>query len=241
MKRLILITLILCVVSVAAKPVLNYWVVDEANILSSGTEASLVNLFENLEKTTTAEMAVVTVNSLDGQDIETYSIELAHGKLGKEGKDNGLLILIAVEDKKYRIEVGAGLEGVLNDAKVGRIARNNFVENFQQGNYDQGVLLASQDIAAIIAGDEDVSEKYSQNISIPLETKIYLVMFGLIFIFSLIASIRRYKAKASTNDIFLAWILADMFSRRGRGGLGGGFGGFGGGGMLGGGASGGWR
>jgi len=244
MKKLIFIALILFVFPVAAKPVLDYWVVDDANILSAETEAQLVTLFESLESQTSAEMAVVTVNSLEGQDIESYSIELAHNNLGKADKDNGLLILIAVDDRKYRIEVGSGLEGDLNDAKVGRIARTHFVENFRANNYDAGILLASKDIANIIAGDELTIQKYSQPIKrVPIQAYIYFGFFILMFIFTLIASIRRYKTKASSSDIFLAWVIADMFTRRGRGGLGGGmggFGGFGGGGFGGGGAGGGW-
>ncbi len=244
MIKKILLFIILLAVIASAKPALNYWVVDEAGILSPETEQALVALFENVEKQTTAEMAVVTVKSLEGEPIEEYAIGLAHNNLGKADKDNGLLILVAVDDREYRIEVGQGLEGDLNDAKVGRIGREYFVPNFQEGKYDAGVLLGAQEIAKIITGDEETIQKYEQQVSIwqviPLEFYFWIFLLMIMFI----ASVVRYKKRKKTDnrDFFLAWVMADMFSRGGKGRFGGsgGFSGFGGGGFSGGGVSSRW-
>ncbi|HLD02915.1 MAG TPA: TPM domain-containing protein [Candidatus Nanoarchaeia archaeon] len=244
MTKKILLFIILLAGIVSAKPVLNYWVVDEAGILSPETEQALVGLFESVEKQTTAEMAVVTVKSLEGEPIEEYSLSLAHNNLGKADKDNGLLILVAVDDRKYRIEVGQGLEGILNDAKVGRIGREYFVQYFKEGKYDEGILLGAQEIAKIITGDQETIQKYEQQVSIwqviPLE--FYFWIFILIIMF--VVSVARYKKRKKTDnrDFFLAWVMADMFSRGGRGRFGGsgGFSGFGGGGFSGGGVGGRW-
>ena len=122
-KYFLILAFFVVLSGVLAKPILDRWVVDEADILSSETENLLSGLFESVEKQTSAEMAVVAVKSLEGEDIGSYALSLAHNKLGKKDKDNGLLILISLDDRKYRIEVGYGLEGILNDAKVGRIAR----------------------------------------------------------------------------------------------------------------------
>lgn len=232
MKLKLLLFLILLSVSISAKPVLNNWVVDEAGILSPETEAQLTALFESVEKQTTAEMAVVTVKSLEGEPIEEYSISLAHNNLGKADKDNGLLILVAVDDREYRIEVGQGLEGDLNDAKVGRIGREYFIPNFQEGDYERGILLGANEIAKIITKDAETIEKYSQpeKTKLPLEFYIWLAVFIFIIINSII---QRKKGKGKGHRFF--FIPIGGFGRNS-----GGFGGFGGGNFGGGGAGGRW-
>ena len=212
---------------VLAKPILDRWVVDEADILSSETENLLSGLFESVEKQTSAEMAVVAVKSLEGEDIGSYALSLAHNKLGKKDKDNGLLILISLDDRKYRIEVGYGLEGILNDAKVGRIAREYIIPNFQKDDYNAGILLASKEIANVITGGE-TSINYEENIYSESYSKEDLIMF---FIFLIIFIIIMIKSKGR------ALIFFGGFGR-GRGSSG--FRGFGGGGFGGGGQGGKW-
>ncbi|RMF06732.1 TPM domain-containing protein, partial [Candidatus Woesearchaeota archaeon] len=123
------------------------FVQDNAGILSPEEKALLSEILRQIYDSGRAEFAVVTINSLDGTPIEDYSYNLVEGRLGKEGADNGLLLLVAVEDRKYRFEVGRGIEDVLNDAKVGRIGRHYLVPNFKSGEYGKGIILASVAIA----------------------------------------------------------------------------------------------
>jgi len=98
------------------------YVNDYANILSSES-SEIESILKSLHTQGSAEFAIVTINSLEGRDIDGYAFELAEGKLGDKEKNNGLLLLVSLEDRKYRFEVGRGLEPVLPDIIVGRIGR----------------------------------------------------------------------------------------------------------------------
>ena len=103
-------------------------------------------------------MAILTINSLEGQAIEDFSINIAHDqwKLGQKGKDNGVLMVIALSDKKYRIEIGYGLEGLLPDSLVGGIGRQYLVPHFKKGDYSTGIYAAAVIMANEIARDAGV-------------------------------------------------------------------------------------
>jgi len=116
------------------------YVIDLAGIIDPQTEASLNRRLKELEDKTTAQMVVLTINSLEGEPIEKFSLRTAERwRLGQKGKDNGVLITVAVQDRKYRIEVGYGLEAILPDSYLGSLTRQHFVPNFRQGKYSQGV------------------------------------------------------------------------------------------------------
>jgi uncharacterized protein len=101
------------------------WVHDEANVLSPATKAQLEALLKAERDSTSNQIAVLIVPSLEGEDIDGYGIRVADAwKLGTKKNDNGVLLLVALQDKKVRIEVGQGLEGVLTDALSSRINRN---------------------------------------------------------------------------------------------------------------------
>ena len=104
-------------------------------------------------------MAILTVKSLEGQSIEAFSMNVAHDKwkLGQQGKDNGVLLTVALKERKYRIEVGYGLEGILPDSLVGGIGRSVLVPYFKKGQYSQGVMAATIAIANKIANDAGVT------------------------------------------------------------------------------------
>jgi uncharacterized protein len=224
-------------------------VVDLAGIIGPQTKIDINRYLKELEQKTTAQMAILTVKSLEGQSIEAFSINVAHDKwkLGQKGKDNGVLLTVALKERKYRIEVGYGLEGVLPDSLVGGIGRSVLVPNFKKGQYSQGVMAATIAIANKIAGDAGVTitgmprvkpaVRKSSRSSGLLSKLFSLGFFIILFLFF----IRRPRS-------FLAlFLLSSMGARRGHwggssGGFGGGgFGGFsGGGGFGGGGASGGW-
>lgn len=127
-------------------------VVDLADIIKPDLERELVSALHELEKKTTAQMAILTVTSLDGQDIESFSLHVAEQwQLGQKGKDNGLLLTVALKDRKYRFETGYGMESMLPDSLLGSIGRKNLVPFFKQGKYDQGIAAATQAVLAVLA------------------------------------------------------------------------------------------
>lgn len=126
-------------------------VVDLAGIIDDNTEANLNGYLLELEQKTTAQMVVLTIKSLDGASIEDFAIRTARDKwkLGQKGKDNGVLLLVSLQDRKYRFEIGYGLEGVIPDSFAASIGRESLVPYFKKGDYSTGILTAS--LAAIKA------------------------------------------------------------------------------------------
>ena len=224
-------------------------VVDIAGIIDNNIETKLNRYLRELEKKTGAQMAILTIKSLQGQALEEFSINIAHDKwkLGQKGKDNGVLMVVSLNDKKYRIEIGYGLEGVLPDSLVGTIGRQYLVPYFKKGDYSTGIYAATVVMANEIARDAGV-----EITGLPAAKKAYSAkkraestsVFGKIFslLFFVIMIIVFIKNPRS----FLAFLLLSSMGGRGGhwGGSGGGFGGGGfgggGGGFGGGGASGGW-
>src|SRR6185503_6697900 len=127
---------------------------DFANVLDVKTRADLQALIEQVEKKTTCEIAVVTVPSLQGLTVEDYASELfKKWGIGKKGKDNGVLLLVAPNDRKVRIEVGYGAESVLTDGKCGQIIRDECLPKFKDKDYNGGVWAATAQIASVLTGD----------------------------------------------------------------------------------------
>jgi len=228
------------------------YVVDLAGIVDDATENRLNGYLQELEQKTTAQMVVLTILSLEGESIEDFSIAIAHDKwkLGQKGKDNGVLFLISVKDRKYRIEVGYGLEGVLPDSLVGSIGRDVLVPYFKKGDYSNGIFATTLAMANKVAADAGVKIEGMPLINYrtlptgkgepgsPLSMIIgivLLIIMGILFI-------------KNPRAFLLFLLFSSMGGRRGSwgggGGFGGGgfgsFGGGGGGGFGGGGASGGW-
>jgi uncharacterized protein len=141
----------------AQKPVPQLWgtrVHDDAQILSQETVDKLEKQLTVYEDSTSNQIAILTISSLDGEPIENYSLRVAEEwKLGTEKEDNGVLLLIAVDDHKIRIETGYGLEGVLTDAISSRIIRNDLAPAFRQNQYDEGVTQAVNSIISAIGGE----------------------------------------------------------------------------------------
>ena len=133
------------------------YVSDFAGVLSPETQTSLNALCAQVDRQAHAQIAVVTVKSLDGEPIENFATALEDKwKVGKKGTDRGLLLIFATNDRKYRIEVGYGLEGILPDGRVGDIGRQ-IVPYLQQNDYDGAVTVAVRQIAGIIAADAGVT------------------------------------------------------------------------------------
>lgn len=124
------------------------FVEDSAGVLGPDYISLIDGICKNLEAKTSAEMAVVTVDNLGGTTVEDFAVRLFKGfGIGKKGKDNGLLILFARDDRKIRIEVGYGLEGAVNDAKAGRFMDTYAVPKFKEGEYARGLY----DLAKVVA------------------------------------------------------------------------------------------
>jgi uncharacterized protein len=128
------------------------YVVDLAGVMDAATRARLNEVLRLLEAQTTAQMVVLTINSLEGEPIANFSHQTAvKWKIGQKGKDNGVLLTVAVKDHKYRIEVGYGLEGPLPDSLVGSIGRQYLVPHFKKGDYAGGIAAAVTAITNKIA------------------------------------------------------------------------------------------
>ena len=223
------------------------YVNDFAHVLDQTTIAQLDNICQQLDQKAHAQIAVVTINSLDGTDIESYAVALyKQWGIGSKATDHGVLILLAVQDHKYRIEVGYGLEPILTDGKVGGFGREA-VPLLRQNDYNGAVALMTSRVADVIAQDAGIQltgdrpQFTSQPEGAPergLSGK-QLLILGVILLIVLLTPLRSV----------LFWILLSGFGgggggyRGGGGGFGGGgggFGGFGGGSSGGGGASGSW-
>lgn len=220
------------------------YVNDYYGILTDFEETDIATISAKLHFEGLADYAVVIINSTDGIPIEEYSLQLAHENLGNEEKDNGLLLLIAIEDRQFRIETGYGLEGILNDAKTGRFARETLIPYFQQERYGEGITEFSKLIGAELGLDSlennTTIENNVNNISdFLMPNKIIIVIVIIWFILRIFAAIKYKKSikKGDDNNSFLAaMILSSMMNGKNKGG--GGFGGFGGtGGFSGGGFS----
>ncbi|NND73345.1 MAG: YgcG family protein [Rhodothermales bacterium] len=140
-------------------PTLTGRVVDLADILSNGTERTITGILKAHEDSTSNQIAVLTIPTLSGESIESYSLRVARTwGLGTAENNNGVLLVIAVNDREMRIEVGFGLEGDLTDSRASRIIRGDMRTYFQEGNFDGGVLTGVQQIVGVLDGTFDPPE-----------------------------------------------------------------------------------
>jgi len=133
-------------------------VVDLAGIIDADLEDGLNRYLLELEQKTTAQMVVLTVADLGGEEIFDASLRIANDKwkLGQKGKDNGILLMISLNDRKYWTQVGYGIEGVLPDSLVGSIGREYLVPYFKKGDYSTGITAAAIAMINVIAADAGV-------------------------------------------------------------------------------------
>lgn len=236
--------------AVASLPAPTGYVNDFAGVLSPGTVQSVDALCAQVDRQAHAQIAVVTIKTIDGdQSIEEFATALEDKwKVGAKGTDRGVLMLLVMQPRRGRIEVGYGLEGILNDAKVGDIGRA-MAPYARQGDYNRAVALGVGQLAQIIATDAGVTltqpMQRRQYVQQPQPQVVHLslwqvVIGGLCVLFVLFILVR-------TGNVGLIFFLLGSLMGGGggrgggdddRGGGGGGFGGFGGGSSGGGGASG---
>lgn len=223
------------------------YVNDFANLLPAGTKDDLEGKLRELKDKTKAELAVVTVDTIGPESIEDYAEKLFQKwGIGEKESDNGILLLVAVKEKKTRIEVGYGLEGAVPDAAASSVIRSIMLPYFRQGNFDRGISLGVQAVIERVAKEYGVeitgldtlpvgSQEASTSTRLPLRF-IFFFLFIAVFIFSVLRRGGRgggYYGGRGYGGGFWA-------GGSGSGGFSGGFGGFGGGMSGGGGASGGW-
>lgn len=233
------------------------YVSDYAHVLSPDAIARLDSLCAQLDHSqANAQFAIVTVHNLDGDDAADYANQLEDKwKMGRKGSDRGALLLLAVDDHKYRIDVGYGLEGILPDGKVGDIGRE-MVPYLRANDYDSAVTAAVGEMAQVIAADAKITlADEPMPAGRPVNRMHHSAVLGklILFIFVLI-----FFGGSSLFRMLLGFgMFSSIFNGRNwgggggggfgggggggfGGGGGGGFGGFGGGGFGGGGAGGSW-
>jgi uncharacterized protein len=158
---------------------------DEAGVLSSSKIQQLETQLKQHEDSTSNQIAILIIPSLDGEVLEEYSLKVAEKwQLGTKEKDNGVLLLIAVDDRKMRIEVGYGLEGPLPDITCNQIIRNEIAPEFRRNDYDAGVQAGIDAITRAIAGEYVVDDGSLVGEEIPWFVGLFV--FGVLGLFSLI-------------------------------------------------------
>jgi uncharacterized protein len=246
------LALLVAITALAAPsfPALTGRVVDPANLFDQATEARLTAKLADLEAKTTTQLVVVTLPSLQDYDIADYGYQLGrHWGIGQKGTNNGAILIVAPNERRVRIEVGYGLEGMLTDAVTRLIITNAILPRFRTGDFAGGVERGVDDIIQVLAGDaEDFKRRAAEHggrpsggegLSFFVVVIIILVIWFLIFRAQ--SSQPRFGRRSRSGPIFLPPIGGGGWqsgSGRGGGWSGGGGGGFsGGGGSFGGGGS----
>jgi uncharacterized protein len=228
---------------------------DYANILNGSEKDRLEHKLESFARTTSTQITIVAIKDIGEYDVSDYAIRLFNKwGIGQAGKNNGVLMLVAIDNRKAWIVTGKGLEGVLNDGKIGTIFRHELKPAFKVGNYAEGLEKTADAIIAVTK-DEYTADKDTGGGGIPAKAIIVII----IFIVMIIRMMGRgggggrgggYMSGRGLGDVATGMLLGNMLGGgRGGGGWGdsggggfggGGFGGFGGGSSGGGGAGGSW-
>lgn len=165
------------------KPTKNFFVNDFANVISNADEEKMQQQGEALFKKCGAQVVVVTVKSLNGEDLESYSLNLARSwRIGSDKNDDGILLLLAVDERKVRIEVGYGLEGALPDSKTGRILDTYGVDSFKKNDFSTGLAAVYDSLIneVYIEKGLDPADGYTPVEDYSLTTKEKVIAYGII-------------------------------------------------------------
>lgn len=228
MKLIVYACLFLFIISssIAIAPediTLNNFVIDQADMLTQAQEQELTSILQGIRDKGLAEYAIVIIDSNEGIPLAEYAITIGHEKIGSKD-DRGIITLIAVNEREYYTAIGYGLEGVLNDARIGRLQREYLVPKLIVNDYSAGLIQLTKAVSTTLeTGVEPTTFSESSTGS----DWMWLIMFIVIFIIVFSLS----KQGGTGGIIFFGGV-----GPRNRGG--GGFGGFGGGGFGGGGAGG---
>jgi uncharacterized protein len=224
---------------IPAKPTTSIYVQDTAKVLSNNTKNTINAYSAALAEKTKAQIVVVTVPTLDGAALEDYSLQIVRDwGIGNKEKNNGVLLLVAVKDRKSRIEVGYGLEGALSDGLTGRIQDQYMLPYFRKGDYDKGILNGYSAVFNTVlkeyklsANDLNVQARVPAQGNTAQDRSLFTLSNGLILLIIIILLIVDRVLFGGAIFRFIFYML--LFRGGGRGG------GFGGGGYGGGGFGGG--
>lgn len=203
--------LLACQAAALDVPPLQGRVNDYASLLSPSTRASLESVLKTLESSDSTQIVVLTIDSLQDDSLEDFSLRVVEDwKIGQQGLDNGVLLLVARDDRKIRIEVGYGLEGKLTDLTAGKIIRNVIGPNFKQGDFNQGVIDGVGAIVATVRGEFTADTAVRPTKTGQFDPGGFLTT--MIFIFFIFGSLlRRNKAAAATVGGVAAPLLGFLF------------------------------
>lgn len=236
-------------------PALTGRVVDEARLLSPDRERQLSERLEALEAETADQLVVVTVNDLQGYPIEDYGYQLGREwGIGQGETDNGVLLIVAPNERKVRIEVGYGLEPILTDALSARIIHEEILPDFRQAGFESGITRGVDAIINQLTLDEAEALARAAEAERPESVMVWgvLITIGVFLLLGVMGAVsasrapgRRGRRRGDGLTPILIWAATEAARSRSSGGSGGGFGGGGGfsgggGSFGGGGASGGW-
>ena len=203
-------------VAALVEPTSDFYVNDYANVLEETTEAFIQSSSVKLAKATSAQIVVVTVKNLEGRDLESYATELFRSfGIGDKEKNNGVLMLLALEERQSRIEVGYGLEGRLTDGKTGRIQDDYMIPYYKDDNFDQGVLNGYKALYAEVAEeynyDTEIQGEVVSSDSDDEEFSTYIIakMFAIFFAMSI--NRRKTASKVICFVILEFMTIAAMF------------------------------
>lgn len=238
----------------------NYkYINDYINLVDTSTKEKIVSIGKELEDKTGAQAVIVIVDTIENDTIANYANKLFRTwGIGEEDKDNGLLILLALEDRTYRVEVGRGLEGAIPDLLSSKVMDNEAKPYFQNDDYSTGLLNSYSHFADLIAEEYGTTLDKSQNISLPQDDYVsnndrgllgtIISNFSSFIVIGFILLDLIFNRGRITSTILRLLFISSGHGPRGGGGRGGfgggssggGFGGFGGGSSNGGGSSGKW-
>lgn len=199
---LMLLAILLPVASAITYPTLNGYVTDNANIIDADYKQKITDLADKINKETTVEIAVLTIESLEGDSPENYALQtFRQNGVGKKDNNNGLLILVAKNDRKYKFEVGYGLEGTIPDAMKVPIGDKIITPNFRNGDYGKGIYESMIVIEGLATNNTEVLSKYGMiqksggesgsgggggDAMFIIMAIVVIGIFGVIFIFTMI-------------------------------------------------------
>lgn len=210
-------------------PQLSGRVVDTTNTLSKEDISKIENAILNFEKNTGGQFAVCIVPEMPGETVESASMKVAEAwKIGNAGKDNGIIFFLSMKEREFRIEVGYGYEGKINDGKAGDIGRLA-IPKFKNKKWSEGIISIIDNCSSIISGKKSEEQLKAEEAE-KVPTWIWIVI-GIV-VFLVIIDVCKNGEDALICCIFLSSDFSSG-SGRGSGGFGGGGGGFGGGGFSG--------
>lgn len=212
MKKFLLLLVLLSTIAYAL-PAPSGWVNDYAGILSLDEKMQLNTLIDSIEKNTTAEISIVIVKSLDGKPVEEVALNyLTEWGVGKKANDNGIVILVAPNERKYRIEVGYGAEGVVNDARAGRIGREILALYFKEKQYGNGLKVAVEELGGLLKNDPSIVAEYTPrkeffNAIAPWIFFMGFIITSMIARLSAVRKQRKFTAFCISQGLFVALLI----------------------------------